>query len=608
MTNTNDSVSKEKVKQSGAKRPRPASQSRAARSPGKQRDRDSRRRSGERRPMQAGGSGLNLDPKLKSIIHEALDRSVFIVFDIETTGGNPERNGITEICALKVKDGEVVDRFYSLINPMISIPPIVRKMTGITNQMVADAPVIHEVFPDFAEFIGDSILVSHNTIGDLIFLRHFSKETLNRDLSNFFLCTHLLVEKLCPEAPDKSLKGLSRHFNLSGDQFHRAEADAMQTWELFKVLARKLKERSISRVEQAIRLQGDLDSSLRLGWAVPTEKLKGLPHGAGVFYLYDHERRLLLLSGATSVQKEVEKLLKYDLIPRQILKLALRSYDLQASRTSSVFAALMAECDGMDKHKLGVDPSILHQRLVNTIGLYEDRSGNLRISVGPMEDGLKQVFGPVKDRKRASDFVQELAAVLGEKTTRDGMLVASEHSSLVVSALSGTLPDLLRKVEKNLWSLRIFFWRKRAIETQRSRLEKIQNLLNMGGAEPAPWRNLSQLHGIVVVPDEATSTWVVHTIVGAKPYSSHQVRGDWRLRLVQGGFGKRIVSRMYKEIKSPKETPPLTKIDVARMNAVMWWIYHGKGRDGGAFLSLEELEVMLKDRKASEIAMASEET
>jgi hypothetical protein len=188
------------------------------------------------------------------------------------------------------------------------------------------------------------------------------------------------------------------------------------------------------------------------------------------------------------------------------------------------------------------------------------------------------------------------------------MLVASEHSSLVVSALSGTLPDLLRKVEKNLWSLRIFCWRTRAIETQRSRLEKNQNLLNMGGVEPAPWRNLSQLPGVVVVPDEATSTWVVHTIVGAKPYSSHQVRGDWRLRLVQGGFGKRIVSRMYKEIKSPKEAPLLTKIDVARMNAVMWWIYHGKGRDGGAFLTLEELEVMLKDRKASEIAMASEES
>jgi DNA polymerase III epsilon subunit family exonuclease len=608
MTRVSDSQNKEKTGSLGPRRGSKSTAGNKGKSSHRSRSGESGRRgSGLKRPVQSGGIGANLDPKLRAIISESLERSTFIVFDIETTGGNPERNGITEICALKIKDGEVIDRFYSLVNPMISIPPIVRKMTGITNQMVADAPVIHEVFPDFAEFIGDSILVSHNTIGDLIFLRFFAKETLNRDLSNFFLCTHLLVEKLCPEAPDKSLKGLSRHFNLAGDQFHRAEADAMQTWELFKVLARKLRERSITRVEQAIRLQGDLDSSLRLGWAVPAEKLRGLPNSAGVFYLYDHERRLLLVSGATSLQKEIDKLQKHDLIPRQILKLTLRSYDLQATRTASVFGALMAECDGLDKHKLGVDPSILHQRVVNTIGIYEDRNGNLRVAVGPMEEGLKHVFGPVRDRKRASDFVQELAAILGEKTTRDGMLVAPEHASLVVSALSGTLPDLLRKVEKNLWSLRIFFWRKRSIENQRARLEKIQNLLNMGGSDPAPWKNLGHLHGVVVVPDEATSTWLVHTIVASKPNSSHQVRGDWRLRLIQGGFGKRIISRMYKEIKAPTDAPPLTKIDVARMNAVMWWIYHGKGRDGGAFLTLEELEIMLKDRKTSETVMAGGE-
>lgn len=597
MTKDNDVPSKTKTKPNGQRRGK-----RPARAGG----REGRRGAGERRPLQAGGSGVNLEPRLKAIVNETLDRSVFIVFDIETTGGNPERNGITEICALKVKDGQVVDKFYSLINPMISIPPIVRKMTGITNQMVADAPVVHEVFPDFAEFIGEDILVSHNTIGDLIFLRHFAKETLNRDLSNFFLCTHLLVEKLCPEAPDKSLKGLSRHFNLSGEQFHRAEADAMQTWELFKVLGRKLKDRGINKVEQAIRLQGDLDSSLRLGWAIPPDKLRGLPQGAGVFYLFDHERRLLLVSGATSLQREVEKLQRYELIPRQILKLMLRSYDLQVTRTASVFSALMAECDGLDKHKLTVDPSVLHQRLVNAIGIYEDRGGSLRVAVGPMDEGLRYVFGPVKDRKRASDFVEELAAVLGEKTTRDGMLLAPEHCSLVVGALSGTLPDLLRKVEKNLWSLRIFFWRKRALEIQRARLEKIQNLLNMGGSEPPPWRNVANLNGIAVVPDEATSTWVLHTIVGGKPNSSHQIRGDWRLRLVQGGFGKRLISRMYKEIRATKDVPLLTKVDVARMNAVMWWTQHGKGRDDGAFIHLEELEVMLKDRKSAEIAMAGE--
>ncbi len=588
--------------QSPYKKPRPPHSGR-----GKRPGRDGGRRGlGERRPLQAGGSGASLDPKLKELVHDTIDRSTFIVFDIETTGGNPERNGITEICALKVKDGKVTDRFYSLVNPMISIPPIVRKMTGITNQLVADAPVIHEIYPDFAEFIGDHILVSHNTIGDLIFLRHFAKETLNRDLSNFFLCTHLLVEKLCPEAPDKSLKGLSRYFNISGENFHRAEADAVQTWELFKVLVRKLKDRGISKIEQAIRLQGDLDSSLRLGWAVGPEKLKGLPHGAGVFYLYDHERRLLLVSGATSLQREVEKLQRYDLIPRQILKLMLRSYDLQTTRTASVFAALMAECDGLDKHKLSVDPTILHQRLVNVLGLYEDRGGGLRLAVGPMEDGLRYAFGPVKDRKLAADFVEDLAATLGEKLTRHGMLLGPEHRSLVIGALSGTLPDLLRKVEKNLWSLRIMFWRKRSMENQRARLEKIQNLLNRGNADVTPWRNISDLHGIVVVPDESTSTWVLHTIVGGRPQSNHQIRGDWRQRLLQGGFGKRLISRMYKEMRVKKESTPLTKVDVARLNAVMWWMQHGKGRDGGAFIELEKLEIMLKNRKSMDATLGAE--
>ncbi len=576
-----------------------------SRAPSKSGERDNKRPPSKRpvkprksaRPLPPGGVGGGLDPKLKKIVHETLERSTFIVFDIETTGGNPERNGITEICALKIRDGQIVDRFYSLVNPMISIPPIVRRMTGITNQMVAEAPVIHEIFPDFIDFIADHILVSHNTIGDLIFLRYFAKETVKQDLNNFFLCTHLLVEKLCPEAPDKSLKGLSRHFNLSGDSFHRAEADAVQTWELFKVLERKLRDRGISKVEQAIRLQGDLDSSLRLGWAIGADKLRGLPQGAGVFYLYDHERRLLLVSGAVSVQRDVEKLQHYDLIPRQILKLVLRSYDLQASRTPSIFGALMAECDGLDKHKLSVDPSILHQRLINVIGIYEDRGGGLRLAVGPMEEGIVQVFGPVKDRKRATEFVDELAATLGEKNTRNGMLLAQEHRSLVAGALSGTLPELLRKVEKNLWSLRIMFWRKKAMENQRDRLEKIQNLLNMDGVGASPWRNVLQLHGLIVVPDESTSTWVLHPIVCGKPQPSHQVRGDWRQRLTQGGFGKRIVSRIYKEMRAPKDAPAMTKIEVARLNAVLWWLQHGKGRDGGTFVDIEQLEAMLKSKQ-----------
>ena len=184
----------------------------------------------------------------------------YIAFDIETTGGNPERNGITEIFALRYRRGEIVDTFSSMVNPLVPIPPIVRRMTGITNKMVKDAPLIEDVMPGFVEFIGDDVLVSHNTIGDMKFIRYFSRETTGKMVPNYYLCTHLLVEKLVKEAPDKSLKGLAE-FSLPADQkLHRAKADAYLTLELFKCLQKKLLEKGVDKIIDGIRFQGEITS------------------------------------------------------------------------------------------------------------------------------------------------------------------------------------------------------------------------------------------------------------------------------------------------------------------------------------------------------------
>ena len=123
-----------------------------------------------------------------SALKGRLDQAEYIVFDIETTGGNPIHNGITEIFAIKCKaDGKVLDTFYSMVNPKVPIPPIVRRMTGITDKMVAGQPLIEEVMPGFIEFAGNAIFVSHNTIGDLRFLRYFAAVECKHRLNNFFL-------------------------------------------------------------------------------------------------------------------------------------------------------------------------------------------------------------------------------------------------------------------------------------------------------------------------------------------------------------------------------------------------------------------------------------
>ena len=150
-------------------------------------------------------------PEMRKFLAKGLDAGNFIIFDIETTGGNPDKNGITEIFAIKFRDGKPGETFYSMVNPGIPIPPIVRRMTGINNKMVRDQPRIDAVIPEFMEFVGDDIFVSHNTIGDMKFIRYFAEKVTGKMPENFYLCTHLLVEKLVSEAPDKSLKGVVRH-------------------------------------------------------------------------------------------------------------------------------------------------------------------------------------------------------------------------------------------------------------------------------------------------------------------------------------------------------------------------------------------------------------
>ena len=140
------------------------------------------------------------------------------------------------------------------------------------------------------------------------------------------------------------------------------------------------------------------------------------------------------------------------------------------------------------------------------------------------------------------------------------------------------------------------------MDIQRQRLEKIQNLLNMNGNDSQLWKNFANVHGILIVPDEATATWVLHTIVNGLPTGSHQIRGDWAQRLVQGGFGKRLLKAIYKEISAKRGSTLPTKVDLARLNAVMWWIHHGRAKDSGVFMDVEQVEKLLTQKTMSESA------
>jgi len=158
----------------------------------------------------------------------------FVIVDIETTGLSRYRHKITEISAIKFKDGEIIDEFTTLVNPETKIPSFITKLTGITNEMVKDSPKIHQIIQDFHNFTKDSHFVAHNATFDYNFLNHNLKQHTNKELENQVFCTCKLARRLLPNLPNKKLGTVCDHLNIGNYAAHRARGDAIATTFVFK--------------------------------------------------------------------------------------------------------------------------------------------------------------------------------------------------------------------------------------------------------------------------------------------------------------------------------------------------------------------------------------
>lgn len=153
--------------------------------------------------------------------------STIAVIDFETTGMTPAQGArATEVAIVLVQDGQVVDRFQSLMRTGVWIPPFITQLTGITNAMVAEAPAAESVMRDAARFVGDAPMVAHNAAFDSKFWGH---ELAHADLPapHAFACTVLLSRRLYPHAPSHKLGHIVDHLGLPrAGRAHRALADA----------------------------------------------------------------------------------------------------------------------------------------------------------------------------------------------------------------------------------------------------------------------------------------------------------------------------------------------------------------------------------------------
>jgi DNA polymerase III epsilon subunit family exonuclease len=188
----------------------------------------------------------------------SLQETTFVVVDLETTGASPKKGAaITEIGAVKVKGGEIIGEFKSFVNPLSPIPQYITAMTGINDFMLAQAPVIDEIFPTFLEFIGShnqSVLVAHNAPFDISFLKSAAKELdyqwpKYKTLDTVTIARQLLTKE---EVRDCKLGTLAQFFGTKTEPNHRALDDAKATTEILHGLFERLGSLQITTLDQLL--------------------------------------------------------------------------------------------------------------------------------------------------------------------------------------------------------------------------------------------------------------------------------------------------------------------------------------------------------------------
>lgn len=172
----------------------------------------------------------------------------YCVVDIETTGLSPRWDNIIEIGAIRYVDGVEGERFQSLIQPEdceagTYVNDFIEKLTGITNDMLADAPHAVDVLPHFLDFLGDDIILGYNVSFDVNFLYDKCEVFLERTLTNHFVDVMRLAKKLCPDLPRYRLKDVAAHYDLENTQAHRALGDCETTERVYRKLCGAILEK-----------------------------------------------------------------------------------------------------------------------------------------------------------------------------------------------------------------------------------------------------------------------------------------------------------------------------------------------------------------------------
>ncbi len=346
---------------------------------------------------------MNITSKKIPLDSLEISDAEFVVCDVETTGLHPFKNRLTEIALVKVRDGEIIDRFHTLINPQQFIPQEITEFTGITNEMVYTAPKAREVMPSVREFIGDCIFVGHNVKFD----RGFVDATLGRlglqPIDSPNLCTCRLARRLYPKLKSKSLGNIASHIGVRIKHRHRALGDAEATVHILQHFIEIFQnDFEITNVVDLLSFQNKpvyRVTSPPRNVSHLKEVIGALPCSPGVYLFHDKHGNVLYVGKAKNLKDRVSSYFYHNVgHTRKVVDLVKHVHHLSYEETETELSALLLELQLIKRHQPRFNSQMKHDRRFPFIRLdVSDDFPTISWCYEIEEEGA-EYFGPFSSR------------------------------------------------------------------------------------------------------------------------------------------------------------------------------------------------------------------
>ncbi len=326
---------------------------------------------------------------------------MYAIIDIETTGGQFNQEGITEIAIYKFDGVNVVDQFISLVNPEIPIQPFVVKLTGINNAMLRSAPKFYEVAKRIVEITKDCIIVAHNAAFDYRILKMEFKR-LGFEFNKQTLCTVELSKLLLPEAASYSLGKLVRSLGIPIADRHRAYGDSFATLKLFTLLLSKDKEKKI--IKTLIKNEISQGVSPKL-----FDILEKLPLTVGIFYIHNSKGEIIYIGKSTSIRKKLTQL--FTGTSKIAKRIQNEVYTVTFEETGNELIASLKEREEIVFNKPALNTSQRKSPFLWAVYAEKTKEGYISLKASKT-DGRKKEIRAFKNQQSAVDYIKELSDLL----------------------------------------------------------------------------------------------------------------------------------------------------------------------------------------------------